>query len=53
MTNPLVDEELEEALALVGEDLTREEWERHRALGRGERVEDLLSDFADRAAATT
>jgi tetratricopeptide (TPR) repeat protein len=35
-------EELEEALTLVGDSMTREEWEEHRQAGRAERIEDLL-----------
>jgi predicted ATPase/class 3 adenylate cyclase len=42
MPNPYLDEELEEALALVGDAMSRAEWEDHRRAGRGERVEDLL-----------
>jgi tetratricopeptide (TPR) repeat protein len=40
--NPYLDEELAEALELVGDTLSREDWERHRAAGRTERVEELL-----------
>jgi predicted ATPase/class 3 adenylate cyclase len=43
MPNPYLEEELAEALELVGDALSREEWERHRREGRSERVEDLLS----------
>ncbi|MEV5963154.1 tetratricopeptide repeat protein [Kribbella sp. NPDC051952] len=35
-------DELEEALALVGDSMTRGEWEKHRLAGRAVRVEDLL-----------
>ena len=40
--NPYREEELAEALELVGDTLTREDWERHRRTGRTERVEELL-----------
>jgi predicted ATPase len=40
--NPYAEEELAEALELVGDTLSREDWERHRLAGRTERVEDLL-----------
>ena len=43
IANPYLEEELAEALELVGDALTREEWERHRREGRSERVEDLLN----------
>ena len=43
MVNPYLEEELAEALELVGDALSREEWERHRRDGRSERVEDLLN----------
>ena len=42
MPNPYLEEELEEALALVGDAMSRAEWEEHRRAGRSERVEDLL-----------
>jgi len=42
IVNPYADEELAEALELVGDALSRAEWERHRLAGRAERVEDLL-----------
>ncbi|WP_166679988.1 ATP-binding protein [Kribbella pratensis] len=40
--NPYLEEELAEALELVGDTLSREAWERHRHTGRTERVEELL-----------
>jgi hypothetical protein len=43
MVNPYLEEELAEALELVGDALSREEWERYRREGRSERVEDLLT----------
>ena len=43
------DEELEEALDLVGDAMSAEEWERHRRAGRQGRVEDLLARFPGRA----
>jgi len=46
MPNPYVDEELEEALELVGDAMTRDEWELHRREGRAARVEDLLGRLA-------
>lgn len=42
IVNPYADEELAEALELVGDALSRADWERHRLAGRTERVEDLL-----------
>ena len=42
MPNPYLEEELEEALTLVGDAMSRAEWEKHRRAGRSERVEDLL-----------
>jgi hypothetical protein len=47
MANPYQDEELQEALSLVAGAMSRQEWEQHRQLGRGERVEDLLADLAE------
>ncbi|RZT28484.1 putative ATPase [Kribbella sp. VKM Ac-2569] len=41
--NPYLDEELAEALELVGDTISREDWDRHRHTGRTERVEDLLA----------
>jgi predicted ATPase/class 3 adenylate cyclase len=46
MPNPYVEEELAEALELVGGTLSREEWERHRRTGRNGRLEDLLGRLA-------
>jgi predicted ATPase len=43
IANPFHDEELEEALVLVGDALSREDWDVHRRAGRTERVEELLS----------
>jgi predicted ATPase/class 3 adenylate cyclase len=40
--NPYLQEELAEALELVGDSLPRADWERHRQEGRAARVEDLL-----------
>jgi predicted ATPase/class 3 adenylate cyclase len=45
MPNPYLDEELEEALELVGDTMSREDWESHRRQGRQERVEALLHRF--------
>jgi tetratricopeptide (TPR) repeat protein len=45
MPNPYQDEELEEALALVAGAMSAEDWEYHRRLGRGKRVEDLLAQL--------
>jgi hypothetical protein len=42
IVNPYADEELAEALELVGDALSRADWDRHRLAGRTERVEDLL-----------
>ncbi|WUJ75002.1 tetratricopeptide repeat protein [Kribbella soli] len=42
IVNPYAAEELAEALELVGDALSRADWERHRLAGRTERVEDLL-----------
>ena len=42
MPNPYRDEELEEALALVDGVMSPEDWDHHRRLGHGHRVEDLL-----------
>jgi tetratricopeptide (TPR) repeat protein len=44
--NPYAEEELAEALELVGDTLSREAWEWHRQAGRTERVEDLLLRLA-------
>ncbi|MFF0345130.1 ATP-binding protein [Kribbella sp. NPDC004875] len=44
--NPYRDEELAEALELVGDALSRDDWDRHRQVGRTERVEDLLQQMA-------
>jgi predicted ATPase/class 3 adenylate cyclase len=44
--NPYAEEELAEALELVGDTLSREDWEWHRQAGRTERVEDLLLRLA-------
>ncbi|TDW15492.1 putative ATPase [Kribbella kalugense] len=44
--NPYAEEELAEALELVGDTLSHEDWERHRQAGRTERVEDLLTRLA-------
>ncbi|TCC20601.1 ATP-binding protein [Kribbella sindirgiensis] len=44
--NPHLDEELAEALELVGDTLSGEDWERHRQAGRTERVEELLDRLA-------
>ena len=42
--NPFQDEELEEAIDLwLADVMSAEEWNRHRRLGRAERVEDLLA----------
>ncbi len=43
--NPFHDEELEEAIELVADVMSAEEWNRHRRLGRAERVEDLLASL--------
>ncbi|TQJ11310.1 ATP-binding protein [Kribbella jejuensis] len=40
--NPYLAEELAEALELVGDTLSRADWEGYRQAGRAERVEDLL-----------
>jgi predicted ATPase/class 3 adenylate cyclase len=40
--NPYLDEELAEALELIGDTLSRADWEEHRRAGRAERVEVLL-----------
>ena len=42
LPNPFLAEELEEALALVGDAMSRAEWEEHRRAGHSERVEELL-----------
>ncbi|HET6988412.1 MAG TPA: adenylate/guanylate cyclase domain-containing protein [Kribbella sp.] len=42
MPNPYLEEELEEALTLVGDAMSPAQWEEHRRAGRSERVEDLL-----------
>jgi len=42
--NPFHDEELEEALDLVADTMSAEDWNRHRRLGQGLRVEDVLVD---------
>ncbi|GAB2644887.1 adenylate/guanylate cyclase domain-containing protein [Kribbella swartbergensis] len=47
MPNPQADEELAEALDLIGGVMSPEEWEAHRRQGRSERVEDLLVRFRD------
>jgi tetratricopeptide (TPR) repeat protein len=44
--NPYAEEELAEAIELVGDTLSHEDWERHRLAGRTERVEDLLLRLA-------
>lgn len=44
--NPYLDEELAEALELVGDTLSREDWDRHRDTGRTERVEELLDQLS-------
>ena len=41
--NPFQDEELQEAWDLVREQISPEEWEHHRRLGREQTVEDLLA----------
>ncbi|MET9269030.1 adenylate/guanylate cyclase domain-containing protein [Kribbella sp. NPDC003557] len=41
--NPYREEELAEALDLVGDTLPREDWDRHRQSGRTQRVEELLA----------
>ncbi|MEU8226900.1 tetratricopeptide repeat protein [Kribbella sp. NPDC048915] len=41
--NPYLEEELAEALDLVGDSLSHEAWFHHRQAGRTERVEDLLA----------
>ncbi|MEU4197004.1 tetratricopeptide repeat protein [Kribbella sp. NPDC026611] len=45
LANPYAEEELAEALELVGDAMTRAEWERHRQAGRAARVEDLLAQL--------
>jgi tetratricopeptide (TPR) repeat protein len=50
LPNPHQDEELEEALDLVADVMTREEWDRHRRLGQAVRVEDLLLQLRAEAA---
>ena len=42
MPNPYLEEELAEALAVVGDAMSPAEWEEHRRAGRADRVEDLL-----------
>jgi hypothetical protein len=44
--NPYQDEELEEALALVGDTMSPDEWNQHRKLGWDMRVEDLLAELS-------
>ncbi len=46
LPNPYQDEELAEALDLVADVMSPEEWDRHRRTGNGERVEDLLAELA-------
>jgi tetratricopeptide (TPR) repeat protein len=43
--NPFQDEELEEAVALVADTMSRADWDRHRERGKRLRVEDLLADL--------
>jgi tetratricopeptide (TPR) repeat protein len=45
MPNPYRDEELEEALALVAGAISVEDWDRHRRIGQGTPVEDLLAQL--------
>jgi predicted ATPase/class 3 adenylate cyclase len=45
MPNPYRDEELEEALALVAGVMTPQDWDHHRRIGTGKRVEDLLAQL--------
>jgi tetratricopeptide (TPR) repeat protein len=46
LPNPYLEEELREALHLVRDVMSPDEWEQHRRAGRRERVEDLLARFA-------
>ena len=43
LPNPYLEEELEEAVALINGVMPREEWEEHRLSGRSMRVEELLA----------
>ena len=45
LPNPYVEEELEEALALVDGVMSPAEWDQHRQLGREELLEDLLAQL--------
>ncbi len=53
MPNPHRDEELAEALDLIGGVMSAEDWETHRRQGRLERVEDLLARFPGASASAT
>ena len=45
LPNPYQEEELEDALALVAGVMSAEDWNHHRQVGRGKRVEDLLAQL--------